>query len=89
MTNETGKRLFAVTLSTTAIVEAADEDEALEVARDEQRDICGDHDLDRNLIGEVTSIADVLSHGWDERCIPYGGDGNTTLGEILSSALPA
>jgi len=24
-----------------------------------------------------------LAHGWDGECIPYGGDGNTKLADLL------
>lgn len=77
-------RLFAVELRTVAIVQALDEYNAYAVARAEQREICGDVELDIDLLGEVNSESDVVSYGWDSRCLPYGGDGETRLSELLS-----
>ena len=34
--------------------------------------------------GEVVRV-DQLEHGWDGECIPYGGDGNTRLGALLTA----
>jgi hypothetical protein len=76
-------RLFAVELTVIAIVQADTEMEAMSIAEDEQRDICRDTDMSLGFTSEVKSIEDAKRHGWDERCIPYGGDGNTTLRELF------
>lgn len=76
-------RLFAVELTVIAIVQAESEQEAEVVAESERRDICNDTDMEVGFVSEVKSLKDAQSHGWDERCLPYGGDGNTTVGELL------
>jgi hypothetical protein len=77
-------KLFAIELRTVAIVQAETEADAISIAEDDQSDILSDAmDLEFNIEGQVKSAADLPRHGWDEQCIPYGGDGNTTVGEIL------
>ena len=75
---------YMVEIRAYAVVMAEDEAHAHLVAESYKRDIMGDEynpyiDVD----GEVASV-DALSHGWDGECIPYGGDGNTRLREILA-----
>lgn len=78
--------LFAIELTTVAIVEADDEDAAMQVARDEQRSICADTlYMDLAMFGQVTCREDLIAHGWDEACIPYGGDGNTRIRDLLAA----
>ena len=36
------------------------------------------------IAAEVERLTWALDHGWDGECIPYGGDGNTRLGVILT-----
>lgn len=44
-----------------------------------------DGDVDVYVRGEVTST-DALPQGWDNECIPYGGDGDTTLRELFTQS---
>jgi hypothetical protein len=81
-------RLFAVELTVIAVVQAENEIEAMETAESEQHAICRDTDMDVGFTSEVKSVADLKRHRWDERCIPYGGDGNTTVGELLEQDEP-
>jgi hypothetical protein len=77
-------RLFVVELRTVAVVLATSAHEATEIADDNWRDIvrdCGDMEID--VLREANTIRDVTNHGWDGRCLPYGGDGNTTIDEVL------
>lgn len=74
-----------VTLETTIVVVADDEDHAYQVARDNTRDAI---ENDRpepgiNIRGEVTSEKH-LRDGWDSECLPYGGNGSTRLKAMLT-----
>ena len=73
-----------VTIETTMVIVADDEDHAYDIARDEAREAINDNRPDPNIDvrGEVTSIQH-LRDGWDGNCVPYGGDGNTRLSELL------
>lgn len=68
------------------VIEAEDDDHAWEIARDDINEILRCEDLRRLaqicVLKEVKSIKD-LPPIWDDRCIPYGGDGNTRIAEIL------
>lgn len=76
-------KLYMVDITTHIVVAAHDKDHALDVARDCRRDAISD-DMDPQIdVGrEVTKLQD-LEDGWDGECIPYGGDGNTRLAELL------
>jgi hypothetical protein len=75
---------FLVEITTIGIVMANDESHAYSVAENHKRDIFGD---DPNPVisvdAEVIEL-DKLPHGWDGECIPYGGDGNTRLAELMT-----
>lgn len=74
--------LFTVELRNVIVVVADDESHAYSVARDHRVTACMDGDPEFNVIGPVTSAKE-LPRDWDALCLPYGGDGNTTIGEIL------
>lgn len=76
---------FTVELSTTAVVQADDATDAYRKAMSEQRDICGDTDMEIQVGEEIASI-DALPGLWDGDCIPYGGDRNTRLTDLLHNA---
>jgi hypothetical protein len=77
---------FFVEYTVTAVVLAEDEGHAWTVARSEQRDVFGDaYNNEIFVRGEVTSEAD-MEDGWDLECVPYGGDGNTRIGDILKKS---
>lgn len=74
---------YFVELTVTAVVMAEDADHAWEVADSERRDIFNDTgNVDIYVGSEVTSERN-LRDGWDLQCIPYGGDGNTRIGELI------
>jgi hypothetical protein len=80
-------KFYAVTLSTTAIVQVADDQtaqDAEQVAERERREIlnvCGD--LDIQVEGIVAHQRQLSHYGWDAMYLPYGGDGNTRLQDLL------
>jgi hypothetical protein len=77
---------YAVEVSFTMIVLAEDENEAYTVAFDEADDAWRDtSDKDHTVLGPVRSEDDLKRHGWDGQCVPYGGDRNTRLKDILAS----
>lgn len=75
-----------VTFRTTMVVEAGSEDDAYWEAKSQARSALSD-DMncgpEAHVTGEITTQSD-LRNGWDADCIPYGGDGNTRIGAILS-----
>ncbi|MGD9671683.1 MAG: hypothetical protein AB7U75_21995 [Hyphomicrobiaceae bacterium] len=74
---------YMVEITTYAVVMADDESHAHSVADDFKREICSDDWNPRiEVDGAVVKVED-LRHGWDGECIPYGGDGNTTLAALL------
>lgn len=83
-------KFFAVELTTVAIVQVADDqgaDDAEALARDQERDILRDVlDMDISVAGEITAQQQLSLHGWDADCLPYGGDGNTRLRDLLPTA---
>lgn len=77
-------KLFQVKISTIAIVAAKDADHAYEVAEAFRHEAFSDDANPRIEVDcEVKSVAN-LRHGWDGECIPYGGDGNTRIGALLT-----
>lgn len=78
--------LFHVTVTQTAkiVVVAEDEDHAWQVARDEAQQAFDDdaEPVDVHVTGEIHHLRH-LRAGWDGDCVPYGGDGNTRLRDML------
>lgn len=74
-----------VTMETTLVVIAEDENHAWEVARENARRDFDDADEapQIHVTGEVKS-AEHLRDGWNGDCVPYGGDGNTRLRDLLT-----
>ena len=71
-------KLFTVTVEFDYVVVADSEDEAEHVARKTVKQALSDLDFwDLNYIVEPG----VHAYGWDDNCIPYGGDGNTRTKE--------
>jgi hypothetical protein len=76
-------KLYEVEITTIAVIAADDESHAQQIAESEARQIFSDDLSPRiKLDGEVKSL-DRLQQGWDGECIPYGGDGNTRLKDLL------
>ena len=71
-------KLYTVKVDFDFVVVANDETEAQVMARSYAGDAFGDiskYDLDFDVYEGVPA------DGWDDECIPYGGDGNTRTGE--------
>lgn len=79
------KKLFRVTVEYDFVIVAEDDgDSCWEVAEDTAREAFSD--LDRHQLSFHVipfKMEDRNITGWDEECIPYGGDGNTRTGEYL------
>jgi len=75
------KQLYTVTLTAQAVVYAESEADAERIAHEHREHIVrtqgGLSDFGPRLTGAR------LPEGWDARCLPYGGDGVATIGEIL------
>lgn len=84
MPTDAKSKLCAVRISTVAIVLVHEGEDPVDVAREFKRDAMSDPpELDYEVL-----LADVRSNqleqfGWDGMCIPYGGDGNTRIKEIV------
>lgn len=77
---------YAVEVSFTMIVMADDEEHAEIIADNEAREAWYDTShKDFKVHGQVLTEDDLRRHKWDGFCIPYGGDGNTRLSEILAN----
>lgn len=76
--------LFEVEFTVRAVVQADDSTHAYSVAMDERREIFSDTSIgDVDVCREIREVSH-LPDGWDVACLPYGGDGNTRIGEILA-----
>ena len=74
-------------METTMVVVADDDDHAYEVAQENYKEAFSDSGESPSIAveGEVSNVSQ-LRDGWDSRCVPYGGDGNARLGELLAGA---
>lgn len=75
-----------VAIKFTMVVQADDESHAFDVAEDNFK--AGMADAEPNTVIAVTGRvirAEDLRDGWDAECLPYGGDGNTRIGELLGA----
>jgi hypothetical protein len=81
---------YAVEVSFTMVVMAEDETDAYQCARENASEAWGDtYDPRIDVCEQMQTEADLKRHRWDGQCIPYGGDGNTRLSDILSTLEPA
>ncbi len=73
-----------IELTLTIAVEAEDSGHAWDIARDDYKEVFRDLDpsIDVHVTGEAKTLGQLKS-GWDGVCIPYGGDGNTRLKDLL------
>lgn len=72
------------TMTTAMVVVADDEDHAWQVAQEHAQRAF--EDANEPVQTHVTGEANRLQHlrsGWDGDCVPYGGDGNTRLRDLL------
>ena len=74
-----------VSVRCTMVVQADDAEHAFDVARNDWREGVSDSDASPTVIvtGDVRSEAH-LREGWDGMCLPYGGDGNTRIKDLLA-----
>jgi len=80
---------YAVEVSFTLIVMSESPEHAEEVA--EAHAIEAMSDTTDPYFGTpvpITNVNDLTARGWTEDCIPYGGEGNTCLGEIIAQLEP-
>ena len=80
-------KLFTVEMSVMAVVMAKSEMEAFTIAHGHRRDIWDEGDPDIDVHGEIKGL-DRLPEGWDPMCLPYGGDGETRLKDLLPETEP-
>lgn len=77
---------YAVEVSFVIVVMAEDADSARAVAESNSRDAWNDtYDPDFGSPREVKTMADVTRAGWCGESVPYGGDGDTPLKDILAA----
>jgi hypothetical protein len=74
---------YMVEITTYAVVMAEDASDAHDVARNFRREIMRDDDDPLIDVQGALETEAGLRNGWDGGCIPYGGDGNTTLAALL------
>ena len=81
---------YFVELKITAVVMAESEIDALGIAEREAREICFDGELTADDATELNSLEQLkrLDDEWDGMCLPYNGDGNTRLKDLLPEAEP-
>jgi regulator of protease activity HflC (stomatin/prohibitin superfamily) len=79
-------KAYAVSLTVMAVIMAEDAAHARQVTENEKREIFGEaygKALQISQAFEVRTVAELTQLGWDGMCLPYGGDGNTRLKDIL------
>lgn len=76
---------YMVEIKVFGVVMAEDESHARSVAGNFGYDIFKDDYCPTiEVEGEATNLG-VLRRGWDGECIPYNGNGHTTLADLLES----
>ena len=72
------------TMQTSMVVVADDEDHAWQVAQEHAKEAFDDANepFQTHVTGEVRKIEHLRS-GWDGDCVPYGGDENARLRDLL------
>jgi hypothetical protein len=77
---------YAVVVSFNMIVMAEDDADAYHCARENASEAWGDtYDPKFEVCEDMKTEADLKRYKWDGQCIPYGGDGNTRLSDILAA----
>lgn len=77
------KQLYTVTITTEAVVYAESPDDAEKVAHKHREEIARTQGGLSAFEADPVDICARLPVGWDHRCLPYGGDGVATIGQIL------
>lgn len=85
--------LFVIESVVVTVVQADDEDHAFQLAKEACKEAANDTGFKHTHVDrEVKQISD-LPAGWDGMCLPYAGDGNTRIAQILtdksSAGMPA
>ena len=80
-------KVYMVELRTVAAVSAEDETAAYLIAQRKQREILNDTEPDITVQTQAKSLAD-LTDGWTPDALPYGGDGETHLKDLLPETEP-
>lgn len=82
-------KFYAVEVRTVAVIQVEDDEDdimAETIADSEVTDIVTDakhNAMEFNSMGEIKNLKDLQQYDWDGKCIPYGGDGNTRLEDLL------
>lgn len=82
---------FAVNFELSAIVMATDAEHARIVARSHKSEIIGDtsdSDIDVTTSHAIASVGQLAQYGYYGDSLPYGGEDDTTLADIIE-AMPA
>ena len=81
---------YFVELKITAVVMAESVIDAMGVAESEAHEICRDGELTADDAIELNSLEQLkrLDDGWDGMFLPYNGDGNARLKDLLPEAEP-
>lgn len=74
---------YVVEMTIRSVVMAEDEDDAYRTGADLFREIARDEAPDVDVLREVLDVRH-LPTGWDLMCLPYGGDGNTRLKDLVA-----
>lgn len=75
-------KLYVVEITVRTVVQAEDEIDAILVTEENWSEIASDSRPDVDVSREVLEQRHLPS-GWDLGCLPYGGDGNTRMSEII------
>jgi hypothetical protein len=79
---------YAVEVSFTMIVMAEHEAHAQIIADSKYREAVHDEpNPDLDVSGPITDVSQ-LTGGWTGNCVPYGGDGETELADIIAALPP-
>jgi len=76
------KKLYRVTVEFEMVVEARDQDHAWSLATTHAPSAIPDCAPDVRVGSEIMSVSDLPEH-WDGMCLPYGGDGNQRIKDII------
>jgi hypothetical protein len=79
---EDEKRLFVVSIETAVMVYADNARSAERLAEDAMRDLSP---YDYDVFASVFCKGHALPGDWDEAAIPYGEEGDRTIGQILDA----
>lgn len=75
--------LYEMEYTLRTVVQAESIDDAYAVAESVVREAVSDEDPSIDCHGEIKE-AKKLPDGWDDNCLPYGGDGKTRIRDILA-----